>query len=173
MGIDLCLSSTDTDEEFARFERIMERRSRAAAPAIAAPRGAAPAQSTNYRPRCLEIPLDVRVCIAEKTEGKMEPVQRELESLSAGKGLKAPGQRRLSSWEMQRTIVNDYLLVDGSTDLGEATSSLEDFAIGVQSNNQTFPVASSQKILFLQMSCKPEDTKELANEENKQFDPGG
>ena len=33
-----------TDEEFARFERIIERRGRATAPAIAAPIGAAPAQ---------------------------------------------------------------------------------------------------------------------------------
>ena len=35
------------DEEFSRFERIIKRRGRAAAPAIEAPIGAAPAQPTN------------------------------------------------------------------------------------------------------------------------------
>ena len=36
-----------TDKEFVTFERIMKRRGRAAAPAIAAPVGAAPAQPTS------------------------------------------------------------------------------------------------------------------------------
>ena len=36
-----------TDEDFARFERTIKRRGRAAAPAIAVPMGAAPAQPIN------------------------------------------------------------------------------------------------------------------------------
>ena len=79
-----------TNEEFARFERTMEKRDRAAAPAIAAPIDGAPAQPINPRSRCSGIPLDVRVYMNERIEGKMEPEQGELESLLAGMGLEHP-----------------------------------------------------------------------------------
>ena len=119
-----------TDEELARFERIiMERKhraaGRAAAPAIAALIDTALAQPSNPRPRCSQISFDVRSCMEESTEGKMNPERRELESSSAGTGLEAPGQQYLSSWEIQRTTVDDCSLVDGSLDLGETTFSLE------------------------------------------------
>ena len=74
---------------------------------------------------------------------------------------------------MHRTTVDDCSLVDGSSDLGENTFSLEEFVIGGQPDSQTPTSFASSKIVFLHMSCKPEDTKELDNEENKQFDPGG
>ena len=98
--------------------------------------------------------------------------QGELKSSSAGTGLKAPGQQCLSRWEMHRTTVNDFSLDDGSSDLGEITFSLEKIVIGIQPDNQTSTSFASSKIVFLQMSCKLEDTKELADEENKQFNPG-
>ena len=61
-----------TDEDFARFERIiMERRGRATAPAIVALIGAALAQPINPRSRCLARPLDLSVCMEESTEGKV------------------------------------------------------------------------------------------------------
>ena len=72
-----------TDEEFARLKRIiMERRGRAAAPAIVAPIG---------------ISFDARVCMEESTEGKMGPERGALESTSSGTGLEAPGQQCLSN----------------------------------------------------------------------------
>ena len=46
-------TASSTDTEFERFERfIMERRGRAAAPATAAPIGAAPAQPTSTGVSC-------------------------------------------------------------------------------------------------------------------------
>ena len=60
-----------TDEEHARFERIIvERRGRAAAHAIVAPIGTALAQPSNSRSRCLGISFDVSVCMEESTEGQ-------------------------------------------------------------------------------------------------------
>ena len=60
-----------------------------------------------------------------------------------------------------------------SLDLGEATFSLEEFVIGGQPDNQTLTSFALSKTISLQTICKPEDTKELVNEENKQFDPVG
>ena len=59
-----------TDEELARFERIMvERRERAAAHAIVALIGTIqPSKS-----RCLAISFDVSVCMEEIIEGKGDP----------------------------------------------------------------------------------------------------
>ena len=75
---------------------------------------------------------------------------------------------------MQVTIVEDRSLVDGSLYFGETTFSFEDFVIWAQPDNQTSTLfALSPKIVFLQMSCKADNTKELPNDENKQFDTGG
>ena len=61
----------------------------------------------------------------ENAEGKMDPELGQLESSPAGTGLEAPGQQCLSKWEMERTTVDSYSLVDGSSDLRETTFSLE------------------------------------------------
>ena len=116
--------------------------------------------------------LAEKKCIEENTEGKMGPERGELELSSAGTGFEAPGQQCLSNGEMKRTTVDSCSFVDGSSDLGGNTFSLEDLVIGTQTDDQTLTSLVSSKKLFLQMSCKPEDN-ELANEENKQFDPGG
>ena len=102
-----------------------------------------------------EIPLDARVCLEERIEGRMKPERIALESSSAGTDPGAPGQQRLSSWEMQRTTADGCSLVDGSLDLGEITS-LKDFLIKVELNDQT-PFVSKHKITSLQMSLQPED----------------
>ena len=67
-------------------------------------------------------PLDVRVCTGERIESRMKPEQIALESSSTGMGRGAPGQQRLSSWEMQHTSADGCSLVDRSSDLGETTS---------------------------------------------------
>ena len=56
---------------------------------------------------------------------------------------------------------------------GGSHFSLEEFVVGMQLDSQPSTSFASSKPVSLQMSCKPEDTKELANEEIKQFDPGG
>ena len=73
----------------------------------------------------------------ENTEGKMNLEPGELESSSAGTGFEAPGQQCLWNWDMERTTVDGCLLVDGSSDLGETTYSLEEFIIGRQPDSQT------------------------------------
>ena len=68
---------------------------------------------------------------------------------------------------MEQTNVDDCLLVDGSLDLEETPFSLAEFVIRTQTDSSFAP-----KTIFLPMSSKLKD-KELANENNKQFDPGG
>ena len=55
------------------------------------------------------IPLDVRVCMNERTKGKMKPERGALESSSAGTGPKAHGQQRLSSGD-ELPATSDELL---------------------------------------------------------------
>ena len=98
----------------------------------------------------------------------MDPELGELKSSSAGTGFKAPGQQCLSNWEMERTPVDDCLLVDENSNLGENIFFLQELAIGTQTDSQT----ASSKAVCQKISCKPEG-KELINEENKQFDPSG
>ena len=103
----------------------------------------------------------------ENIKGKMNPEPRELESSSAGTGFEAPGQQCLLNWEIERTTVDDCLLVDGTSDLGVNIFSFEELVIGTQTDSQTSTSFSPSKTVFLHMSCKPQDN-ELAKEENKQ-----
>ena len=73
---------------------------------------------------------------------------------------------------MKRTTVDGYLLVNKSSDSGETTFSLEEPVVGTYPDIQNSTLFVSSKIVFLQMTRKPKD-KRLANEENKQLDPGG
>ena len=103
----------------------------------------------------------------------MDPELGELESSSsAGTGLEAPGQQCLSNWDMERTPADGCSLVDRSSDLRETTFFLEEFIIGTQTDSRTSTLFASLKTVCPQMSRKPEN-KELANEENKKFDPDG
>ena len=125
-----------TDEEFARIERIiMERRDHAATHAVVAPIGAT--QPSNPRSRCSEISFDVHVCMGGITEGRMDPEPGELELSSAGTGFEAPRQQRLLNWEIERTTVDDCLLVDGNSNLRKNIFSLEELVIGTQTDSQT------------------------------------
>ena len=96
-------------------------------------------------------------------KGKIEPELGELESSSAGAGLESPGQQCFSNWEMELTTVDGCVLVDGSSDLGENTFSLEELVIGTQPDSQNSASFASSKNVFLQMTRKPKDN-ELANE---------
>ena len=64
-----------------------------------------------------KISLDVRVCVEERTEGKIERERRALKSQRAGMDPVAPGQQHLSSWEMQQTTADGCSLAYGSSDL--------------------------------------------------------
>ena len=95
----------------------------------------------------------------------MDPERRELESSSTDTSLEVPVQLCRSNWEMERTTVDDCSLVDRSSGLGETIFPPEELVIGTQPDNQTSASFASSKIIFLQMSCKLQDTKELANRE--------
>ena len=63
--------------------------------------------------------------------------------------------------------------IEPLSDSGETTFSLEEFAFRGQPDNQTSKSFASSKTVFPHMGYEPENSKELANEENKQFNPGG
>ena len=87
----------------------------------------------------------------ENTEGEMDPEIGELESSFAGTGIGAPGQQCLSYWEMEQTTVNSCSLVDGSSDLGETTFSLEELVIGTQTDSQTSTSFASSETVCQKM----------------------
>ena len=72
-----------------------------------------------------------------------------LESPSVGTSFETPGQQCLPNWEMGRTTVDGCLLAGVSSKLGRNLFPLEELVTDLPKN------------------------KESANEENKQFDPGG
>ena len=93
--VDFCINEIEqgtaslTDDEFARLERmIVERRDRAAAHLVVAPIDTA--QPCNSRSRSSKISFDARVFIEGNNEDRMDPERSQLESLSAGTGLKHP-----------------------------------------------------------------------------------
>ena len=136
-----------TNEELARLERmIMERRGRAAAHVVVASVGTA--QPSKPRSRCSEISFDVHGCMEGNTEGRMDPVSRQLKPPSVGTGFEAPGQQGLSNWEMEQTsTANGCSLVGMSSNSGKNIFSLEEFVIGTQTDSQTLtPSASSKNI---------------------------
>ena len=95
----------------------------------------------------------------EKDEGWMNPERDELESSSAGTGLKTPGHQCLpneGTWEKGRTIADGCLLVGkGSNQGGDISSPTEH--VGTRAG----PAATSAKPIH-----------NTTSEENKQFDPG-
>ena len=101
----------------------------------------------------------------------MDPGRSQLEPPSAGTGFETPGQQCLPNWEIGRTTVDSCLLAGVSSNLGGNIFSLAEIVIGMQTDSQTLPSASSNTV-FLQMSRKPGDSKP-ASEENQQLDPGG
>ena len=132
-----------TDEEFARLERmIRERRGRAAAHVVVAPIDTA--QPCNPRSSS-EISFDVHVYMKGNDEGRMDPERGQLESPSAGTGLKTPGQQCLPNWEMGRTTVDGCFLAGVSSNLGGNPFSLTELAIGTRTGSQTSTPSASSK----------------------------
>ena len=77
---------------------------------------------------CSPCPLDPEpspdVCVKlESNEGRMDPEQGELESLSAGTGLETPGQQcppNEGIWETGRTTTDGILTAGVGSNQGEA-----------------------------------------------------
>ena len=77
-----------SDEDFAIIKRIVERRGRDAAKVAVTPVDTV--QYCSSRPQTPEPSSDVRVCMKENNEGRMDPERDDLETTSAGTGLKHP-----------------------------------------------------------------------------------
>ena len=106
------------------------------------------------------------VCVnLENNEGRMDSELEELESSSAGTGLKTPGQQchpNEGTWEQGRTTTNGFLAagVDSS-----------------QGGRIPLPTECEDTKTFVDTSSKaatPENRRrKTPSEQNKQFDPGG
>ena len=147
-----------SDEEFAILKRLVEKRDREAAQVTVAP-----VDTVQHCSPCSpnpDTPSDV--CIKfERNEGKMGPELEELESPSAGTGLKTPGQQCPPNeriWETGRTTASGILTEGVSSCQGKRISSPTE---RVKSTRITADTT------FMQQGHKP------GSEENKQFDPGG
>ena len=114
--------------EFARVKEYVEKRSREAAQAQVTVTPVDTVQCCSPCPLNPDMPSDV--CIKFKSiEGKMCPEQGELESSSAGTGLKTPGQKCPQNegiWETGRTTANGFLTAGvGSSQWGNISSPTE------------------------------------------------
>ena len=105
-----------------------------------------------------DMPSDVRFKL-ESNKGKMDPKLKELESSSAGTGLKTPGQQcppNEEAWETGRTTADGFLTADvDSIQRGNICSPTEH--IGTRAGTAATPE-----------KCRHKTT----SEDNKQFDPG-
>ena len=108
-----------SDEEFAILKRLVEKRDREAVQVTVT--------QVNTVQHSSPCPLDPEpspdVCVnLENAEGKMGPELEELESPSAGTGLKTPGQRcppNEGIWETGRTTASGILTAGAGPNQGE------------------------------------------------------
>ena len=152
--------------EFAIIKEHVEKRSREAAQAQVT---VTPVVTIQHC--CSPCPPDPGpspdVCVGlENNEGRMDPELEELESPSAGTGLKTPGQQcppNEGIWEPGRTTASGILTagVDSSQE-GKIPSPTE--SVDSRADKSTRISADST---FLKQGHK------LRREQNKQFDPGG
>ena len=154
-----------TEEEFVFIKRFVERRGRDAAHVTVAPVDTA--QYCSPRSPSSETSFDARVCIERNEESRMDPEQDQLESPSASTGLETPGQQCHPNWETGRTAAAGCLPAGVGSNL-EGNSSPTERDIGTRAGSVATTPVDSSKTASLQTSRKPK-----ANEENKQFDPGG
>ena len=97
----------------------------------------------------------------------MGPELEELESPSAGMGLKTPGQQcppNEGIWEQRRTTANGFLTAGVDSSQGGKFPSLTE-SVDTRTSNKSARITADTT--FLQQGHKPR------SEENKQFDPGG
>ena len=157
------------DEEFVILKRLVEKREREAAQVTVTP--VSTVQHCIPRSLTPEISIGTRICM-ESNESKIDSEPTELESPSAGTGLKTPGQQcppNEETCETGRTIADGYLLVGMGSNQGRYTSSPTE-CVGTRVGTATTP-ANSSNTIFRKASHKPRD--KTPSEENKQFDPGG
>ena len=112
-----------------------------------------------------DMPSDV--CFKSKNnEGKMGPELKEVESPSAGTGLKTPGQQcppNEGTWDQRRTTASGFLTAGvGSSQEGN-----------ISSPTQRATGARTIADISLTAATPSKHRHKTSSEENKQFDPGG
>ena len=112
--------------ELARIKEYVEKRSREAAQAQVT---VTPVDTVQYCSLCsLDSEPSPDVCVnLENNEGRMDPELEELESPSAGTGLKTPGQQgppNEGMWQQERTNANGFLTSGVDLSQGERNPSL-------------------------------------------------
>ena len=147
------------DEEFVVLKRLVEKRSREAAQAQVTVTPVNTVQYCSPSPQTPKPSPDVWFEL-ENNEGKMDPERGELESSSAGTGLKTPGQQCLpneGTWGTRRTTVDGFLTA------------------GVGSNQGGNIFLPKEHVGTLAGTAATPDKRRhnTTSKENKQFDPGG
>ena len=99
----------------------------------------------------------------------MKPERIVLESSLAGMGLEATGQPRLSSRNMQRTAVDDFLHAYDSSELGGIF--FIQAVIGMKLEDTISQMTARwDSVTFMGWQ---EEVAKLSSKQHKQFDPGG
>ena len=152
--------------EFARIKEYVEKRSRDEA--AQAQVTVTPVDTVQHCSPCSpnpDMPSGVYFRL-ESTEGEMGPELDELESPSAGTGLKTPGQQcppNVGIWETGRTTASGILTAGAGPSQGENISS------PTEREKSTTTVAD----ISSKAATPSKRRHKTFSEQNKQFDPGG
>ena len=166
------------DEELAVIKRYVEKRSREAAQAQVA---VTPVDTVQHCSPCpLNPDMTSDVCFKlESNEGKMDLELKELESSSAGTGLKTPGQQCLPNertWDTGRTTANGFLTASVGSTQGEKISSPTERVGTTKSTTTSADISSPTEHVGARAETAATPGKrrhKTTSEKNKQFDPGG
>ena len=135
-----------SDEEFAILKRLVEKRDREAIQVTVT--------QMNTVQHSSPCPLDPEpspnICInLENNEGGMDPeLEEELESPSAGTGLKTPGQQcppNEGIWETGRTTASDTLTAGAGPSQGERSPSPPERSTSTRTCVDIFSTAATQE----------------------------
>ena len=152
-----------SDEEFAILKRLVEERDREAVQVTVT--------QVNTAQHSSPCPLDPEpspdVCVnLENNEGRMDPELEELESPSAGTGLKTLGQQcppNEGTWEQGRTTANGFLTAGVDSSQGGRIPSPPERSTSTRTFADIFSTAAIQE----------NRRRKTHSQQNKQFDPGG
>ena len=167
------------NEEFVRIKRLVEKRGHEAAQVTVTPVDTI--QDCSPCPPNPDMPSDV--CIQLKSnKDKMDPERGELESPSAGTGLKTPGQQcrpNEGTWDQGRTTAADILTSGVGSNQGGRTSlptECVDTRASTKSTTTFADISSPSEhagTLAGTAATPAKRRHERSSEENKQFNPGG
>ena len=170
------LKGKTPDEELAVIKRYVEKRSREAAQTQVTVTPVNTVQHCSPCPPNPDIPSDVCFRL-ERSEGKMSPELKELESPSTGTGLETLGQQcppNEEIWETGRTTADGILTAGVGSNQGGSIS--VDTRASTKSTAKFADISSPTEHVGTLAGTAATPAKrrhKTSSEENKQFDPGG